>query len=88
MFPAWYGSRVAERIVEHATNSHGERFFDELIRDIYDIATSSFGNFVAQTFFEHNLLHDHIDEYYGGWAWMVFLQPCTVLGIIEFLGLS
>ena len=55
MFPAWYGSRVAERIVEHATNSHGERFFDELIRDIYDIATSSFGNFVAQTFFEHNL---------------------------------
>jgi len=82
----------------------------------------------TDAFFEHDLLKSHIDEYYGGWAWMIFLQvstffrflcdfgcscaavafffcltcvssfpffprlstpqPCTILGIIEFLGLS
>ena len=52
--PIWYGNRVAERIIENAPASYATLFFDELIANAYDIATGTFGNFVIQSFLEHN----------------------------------
>jgi len=52
--PSGYGSRVAERVIEHASPMYGGAFFDELIANASDIASNRFGNYVIQSFLEHN----------------------------------
>ena len=49
-----YGSRVGERIIENASPSRGRAFFDELVEHAPYIARSKYGNYVVQSFLEHN----------------------------------
>ena len=45
---------MAERIIENVSSSYAKPFFDEIIAHAVAIARNRYGNYVIQSFLEHN----------------------------------